>query len=320
MYEKPRQRKPRSLEERIAAIKSKNPRRDFLDAEPRPGEHTVSLARYTGTSDEDWARRKRQHVAFLETTESLSVEESFYRIRYYIQEQPHICAGRWHDDPEHPDFGYWVWGPGAYECSPNWLASIEKTRTHLINVFREILGDAPCPHGESWDVWQHKSWDKNGSAGCARCFLPVVLKENNKPAELANFPDAKIARGNTKSANTILNLLGLGKWSGKDKHETYHDNLTQIDNAGQRDELIGGKKVGPEGLGPDSSDRSGDDKSAGSQDNSRTASAESSDKFDKRKIRRLPGFDSLPAETHDGEKPLKEQVPLKELVELEEDE
>src|SRR5579863_8943410 len=166
---------PRSLDQRIAVLRSRSTPKTFLDAS-RPDEREGTLARLLGTAHEDWARRRAEHLEFLETTDSLGVAEAFYQIRYYIKERPYHCAGKWEeewtdDDNEiHPS--QWVFEPRAVD----YLAAVEKVRAHLIETFREILQDAICPHFESWEEWKPKfSWDKGGSAGCAQCFLEYEL-------------------------------------------------------------------------------------------------------------------------------------------------
>jgi hypothetical protein len=255
VYVPPPRETSRPLDQRIAELKSRSTPKMFLDA-PRPDEREGSLARLLGTTDEDWTRRRAEHLEFLETTESLGIAEAFYEVRNYIQNRPYECAGRWEEawiddrDEVHP--AQWVFEPRAVD----YLRAVEKTREHLIEVFRKVLKDAVCPHGEPWDNWRpHFSWDKSGSAGCAQCFLAYELKQNNMNPELANFPDAKLLEsGNTKCANTILNLLNLGKWREQDKkHEKTFgsEKLDRIDGAKQCDALIGGKRVKPKGAAAD---------------------------------------------------------------------
>jgi hypothetical protein len=275
--------KVRSTEERIAAI-SKKTASPHLPEDVLPIEHEGSLAQLLGASEKDWERRKQKHLEFLETTESSDAAQAYYEIRFYIQNAPYCFVGRWIEvlpDANPNDFepneiaagGYWSTDSISdwRDSGPDYKANIDKVRQHIIKVFREVLGDAKCPHNNAWDDWKPKnSWDKMGSAGCAKCFLQSELANKGLNPGLAEFPDAKpLKNKNTRSANTILNVLGLSKWNESDpRHESTANNekLTRIDAAGRRDSC--GKRVKPRGIGADSSDRVGDDSSGGSQDTS----------------------------------------------------
>ena len=255
VYVPPPREKSRPLDERIARVKSRGIPKQFLDA-TKPDQREGSLARLLGTSEDDWARRKAQHLEFLETTEALGEGECFYRIRYYIRTRPFECAGRWQeewiDDDGEVCPAHWAFEPRAVD----YFRAVEKVRAHLIKTFREILQDAICPHNQSWDDWEKRfTWDHAESAGCASCFVECRLKEKGKDPQLASFPDAKVCYGNTKGANTILAILGLSKRNEIDtKHESGANEakLEQIHAAKKRDALIGGKRVKPKGIGADS--------------------------------------------------------------------
>jgi hypothetical protein len=198
----------RPLDERIARVRSRAAPKAFLDAEPVTA--PVSLDDMLRRRTADWNRRTEQHLRFLEE------DRSFYEIRAYIQDEPFRCVGEWvegftSDDGEFmPSAWSWTAISDWQAAGPNFHAAIEEVRAHLIDVFREVLGDSVCVHGQQWEDWKPRnSWDKSGAAGCGRCFLDHELKRRELDSRLADFPDAKnVAHGNTKSANKVLFVLG----------------------------------------------------------------------------------------------------------------
>jgi hypothetical protein len=270
VYVPPPREKHRSIDERIAVRSKVVTIPDFLDAEPRPDERAGELARLIGTTKEDWERRKAQHLDFLEAAAAEYVSGStsalYYAIRNYIRNAPYGCAGEWKDDR-------WEW----WRAQPT---DRDRVRQHLIDVFREVLGDAVCPHGDGWENWGKlpdwvDPWGKQdygyNSVGCVRCYAEYKLIKEGKSPDLLNFPDAKnIKNGNVLSANIILSMLGCSKWAGvlPNSSTAGGSKLAQIDAAQQRDRSFGGKRIRAAGNGPDSSDSIGDDRSAGSQTNS----------------------------------------------------
>ena len=294
IYVPPPQERIRPLDERIARVRGRVPTYDFLDAQPILDPRAIERQRAAEKDAADWERRRQEDIAFL------SGDVDDYSIRFYIQEQPHRCCGTWHEayvDEEGNTYpsGWsnapWYEGPEVYE------PIIQRIRQHIIDTFREYLKDAVCPHGEPWEVWEprHK-WDPHPGAGCERCRVEHELRGRGYKQDLAAFfaQDAKnVKTGNTRSANTVLAMLGHSLWAGVNREECSGGNdpnkLTLIEGASQP-----GMKSKPTGNGPDSYDRRGDDLSAGSQISSREPNylGERQPSDDERKLPMLPAFDS----------------------------
>jgi hypothetical protein len=322
VYVPPPTRREETVAERTARLKARTTPKGFLDAQPVAPR--TDLAEILAHKTEDWKRREQHHLNKL--GEMLGGMGHIYQVRSYIQEEAFYVAGDWvegyeEDGITHP--GYWTFCPISHAIE--WPQMVDEARKHIIEVFRTVLGDTVCPHGEPWEDWKPRPNSKSGSAGCERCRLDYELRMKGRDPNLANFPDAKLVAGNnTLSANMVLATLGLSLRAGQPPHTmtASPEKLNLIEAAITRTALIGGKK-GSQGLGPDSSDKAQDDKSAGSQSNSKTGNVDANlpgdNKIDNRKYESLPKFDAaIPIETHDDAEPLKDQIALPETKEEEE--
>jgi hypothetical protein len=299
--------RPRRLDERIARVRSRAIPKDFLDGVPRPDPYAVELARVHAKEAEDWERRKQTHLNFLETTETQGLDEAFYRIRMYIQNDPFRMIGEWVEDATEKDGGCWYWGRGYDSPQENkdYRTAVDKVRQHIIEIFREVLGDKVCSHGHPWEEWKRVFDWEEGGAGCGNCRVVYEATRRGK-LELVDFPDAELVKnGNTKSANTILNWVKLDLRAGLQRNEdgsisstANHEKLVQIEHG------VNSTRSQAQGLGPDSFDKKYEDKSGGSQDNSLAGRGDRTFHGDKRTDSRtydkLPKFDEnpFPLEAH----------------------
>jgi hypothetical protein len=156
-------------------------------------------------------------------------------------------AGVWDpEDYEEDDgtisHGSWIFDIYSGGGSTGWDTAREEVKRQILEVFEKQLGDACCEHGKGW------------KEDCQSCEIVEQLERLGRNPDLLNFPDARNVRfGNTRSANTILSLLGLSKWAGVLPQILYAgtiNDVTCIDDS----QISDTGKAMPPGHGPDSAD------------------------------------------------------------------
>ncbi len=123
----------------------------------------------------------------------------------------------------------------------------------------KYLPDLECPHRLSWMI------------PCEDCDAGIRY-EDVREWNVCEWRDVKgRVTGQSRGANAALSKLGMSKWAevGKLEHPAgtgkSGDKLDSIDHAKQTADTLGGKRVKPKGLGPDSYDDRREDLSSGSQ-------------------------------------------------------
>jgi hypothetical protein len=284
VYVPPPVEKPREVGERIQALKSRDIAKNWTSTVPRIGvtvepeaitvvdrpAHTVPRIGVT----EDVQRTQDYHRWFIATDPSAQMVRNFilsfvilgglrWRSEYedYDRETGEIFTveARWEDHGIGHTFE--LDGFGSYDEDED-----EKARRYVSeSIFREAYGEELfCEHGRTW---------KERCAHCELLDRGISSSRLEGLLDPANAQDVKPKKGgNTALANQLLSKIGLGKWAGTAKEESYgggNNEIAAIDAAGQRQALLGGKRIKPKGIGADSDAAHGEDKTGGSQDNSR---------------------------------------------------
>lgn len=277
VYVPPPRERAAPLDERIARVRQRGNRTPKVRPKPKPVPGlTELLAARADRENAFWERRRNQHLGYLASTACYGPGDAFFRIRYYIADVPYVCVGEWIPEFTAPngvvDEGYWKWDEQRSEEDRQ--LEIAKVRQHIVEVFREVLGQAVCPHGQPWEDWTRG--DK-GCVGCSFCFVEYKLvakgMKANQVEDILSWKDARPQIGNTVGTNTILGALGLGMGEGLLSIAITASNqkLESLQAAVDRDEkarrvTAGGKQINKEtgeitsgGNGPDVSESKTED-------------------------------------------------------------